>query len=687
MKRWVLPENANSSLCNENARELARACGASELCCKILLARGIRTPQEALSFLGGGETLHDPFLLRDMEQAVAAIEQAMQDGRLIVIYGDYDCDGITSTVLLYRYFEEQGARVAYYIPDREDEGYGLNRGACDTLKASGAGLIVTVDNGVTAFDEIDYLHSLGIPVVVTDHHQPRGALPKAQAVVNPHRADDDYPFADLSGVGVAFKLVCALEGDTEGLDTLERYADLIGIGTIADVVPLTGENRTIVRAGLKKLEESDNCGLRALLTAAGLNGGGLRAESVSFGLAPRLNAASRMGQCDKSVELMLCDDDQAAAQIAREIDGYNHARKALEDQIKEDIAAQLAADPSLARDRVIVLAGEGWHRGVIGIVASRVMERYGRPCLLISTQGDDARGSARSVPGFSIIDAVCACAPLLTKFGGHTLAAGFSLRSQNIGAFRRALNEEAARTHPDMPVPPLKLTAVLSPDEVDLRAAASLDALEPFGTQNESPVLLIPNARIEEVCAIGEGKHLRVKFTFGGRLQSAVYFRMTPERFLLGPGETGDLAVSLSVSEFKGTPRLSIRIQDARPCGFAEEDYFADQLVCERLMRGEPVAPEEALRLMPSRDQMALLYRAVRARGEVEADPDVLTLRVGRGALTYAQMRIAAQALIEARLVSQTQGRLRLLPAQGKVRLEETAILSSLLTAQVPGNS
>ncbi len=452
LKRWIWPGET------KQADELAAA-GIQPLTARVLASRGIGSPNEARRFLSTEGELHDPFLMKGMEQAVALIEGALQEGKLIVIYGDYDCDGITSTVLLYRYLEEQGANVGYYIPDREDEGYGLNMEACETLHQNGAELVITVDNGISAAAEIDRLHELGIKVVVTDHHQPPEILPAADALIDPHCEDSGYPFRELCGVGVAFKLVCALEGDIEGVDTLARYADLAAIGTIADVVPLCGENRIIARAGLQKMEESENPGICALLAAAGLAEKALGAESVSFGLAPRLNAASRMGNCDDSVALMLCDDPQQAAVLAERVDAANRERKQLEGAIMADIARQVEEDPSLLRYRVLVLAGEGWHHGIVGIAASRMVERYGKPCLLIGTQGEEARGSARSVPGFSVIDAITRCKDCLIKFGGHPLAAGFSLKTSDVGRLRAALERAAAGMAPDMPIPQLPLDA------------------------------------------------------------------------------------------------------------------------------------------------------------------------------------------------------------------------------------
>lgn len=671
LKRWIWPGET------KQADELAAA-GIQPLTARVLASRGIGSPNEARRFLSTEGELHDPFLMKGMEQAVALIEGALQEGKLIVIYGDYDCDGITSTVLLYRYLEEQGANVGYYIPDREEEGYGLNMEACETLHQNGAELVITVDNGISAAAEIDRLHELGIKVVVTDHHQPPEILPAADALIDPHCEDSGYPFRELCGVGVAFKLVCALEGDIEGVDTLARYADLAAIGTIADVVPLCGENRIIARAGLQKMEESENPGICALLAAAGLAEKALGAESVSFGLAPRLNAASRMGNCDDSVALMLCDDPQQAAVLAERVDAANRERKQLEGAIMADIARQVEEDPSLLRYRVLVLAGEGWHHGIVGIAASRMVERYGKPCLLIGTQGEEARGSARSVPGFSVIDAITRCKDCLIKFGGHPLAAGFSLKTSDVGRLRAALERAAAGMAPDMPIPQLPLDAALHPRELDIATIEQLSALEPFGAGNELPLFLLPGARIEEINAIGEGKHLKLRLRFGERSHYAVYFGMTVGRFPYRVGEAVDVAANLSVSEYLGQKRLSIKIRDLRPQGFDQEEYFADYCCCERLSRGEELTPEQAGRITPVREELALVYRAVQKRSGLPADGDQFYLSCCRGRLGCGKTRVALDVLLEAGLIASRDGQLQILPAEGKKDLMSTKILSRL---------
>ena len=409
--------------------ELARlrASGLTGLAAKVLAARGVGSMAEASEQLGARDALFDPFLLRDMDKAVERILAAIRNGERIVVYGDYDCDGVTSTALLTSYLEAVGADVLFYIPDREQEGYGLNNEALDFLReVRGAELIITVDNGVSAHAEIAHAREIGLDVVVTDHHQPRETLPEAVAVVDPHRPDCPSPFKGLAGVGVAFKLVCALDGD-DGSELIEQYGDLTALGTVGDVMPLTHDNRTFVRHGLGQLADSIRPGIRALIRAAGLEGRALTATNVAFGLVPRLNAAGRMGDVYDALELLLTESETTAAEKAETLCGYNDQRKEIEGQILSEVAARIQQDPSLVRQRAILIDGAGWHHGVIGILCSKLVEKYGRPAFLISTDEKEGRSSGRSIDGVSVIEAVAACGDLLSHYGGHAAAAGFTV--------------------------------------------------------------------------------------------------------------------------------------------------------------------------------------------------------------------------------------------------------------------
>lgn len=435
MKKWkLLPQNPGKS------KHIEEELGIPHIVSDILVARGIDTPSKVKDYISVDVPFTDPMSYADMDKAVERINEALDEGQRICVYGDYDCDGMTATVLLYDYLISVGCDAWYYIPDREHEGYGLNKDAIDFISSKETDLIVTVDNGVSAINEIDYAGFLGIDVVVTDHHAPRDTLPDAVAVVDPHRTDSKGEYRDLAGVGVAFKLVCALENDN-GWEMMDRYADLVCIGTVADIVPLTGENRILVRHGLSILPETSNLGLMAMLEAAGFTDKKMTAETVAFGIAPKLNSAARLGSAYTVTELLTTDNEERAQELAELLCENNRQRQDLENEIMADIDKLYAEKAPILSDRVVVIDGEGWHHGVIGIVSSKVVERTGKPCIIISSDGEEARGSARSIEGFSMIDAVSWSADCLTRFGGHPFAAGMSLESARIDEFRRSIND------------------------------------------------------------------------------------------------------------------------------------------------------------------------------------------------------------------------------------------------------
>lgn len=660
LKRWKLTQADP-----ECAGALRDQLGLPRLVCDLLAARGYGEPEAARAFLGRGQALCDPYQLKDMEKAVARIRRAIAEDTYIAIYGDFDCDGITATVLLYTYLESAGANVAYYIPDREEEGYGMNREAVQVLKENGVGLIVTVDNGISACDEIAYAAELGIDVVVTDHHEPPQQLPVCAAVVNPRQADCPAPCKEIAGVGVAFKLVCALEEDHSCLETLEYYAEIVAIGTVADVVPLVGENRVLVQAGLRQLAETERPGLRALLQAAGLQGG-LRADAVAFGLAPRLNASSRVGKVEDAVDLLLTEDEEQAQALAERMNENNQRRRGYEAEIFSDIQAQFAAQPERATRRVLVAAGRGYRHGVVGIVASRLVERYGRPAFVIGLEGDEGRGSCRGVEGFSVVEALRACEDLLTRYGGHPLAGGFSLPADRVEAFARRLEEHCAARYPVMPVPALCLDRRVTPADLTLGTVDALECLEPFGAGNPAPLFLLEGARVESATPVGEGKHLRLELSRQGARVSIICFGLSPGRFAFRPGDLVDAAVSLSASEYRGERRPSVRLAALRRHGVDQEALLLDIARWEEYCRG---ALEEAPD-PPGRDEVATVYRLLRRLAP--CPEELLLWRLIGEEMSYCQAMLALRVLCEAGLVTYTQGddpQLALVPVQGKVEL------------------
>lgn len=552
-KVWNIPPTVSIP------EELIRA-GYTPLLSAVLASRGIATAGAAAAFLEGGScALEDPMLLSDMDAAVRRIRRAQQHGEKVAVYGDYDVDGITSVCLLAEYLRDMGLHTEVYIPDRMEEGYGLNIGAIDHLHAMGVTLIITVDCGVTATAETDYAASLGIDMLITDHHECQAELPRAVAVIDPKRPDCRYPSRNLAGVGVAFKLVCALAGDSRSI--LDRFADLVAVGTIADVMPLVGENRFIVKEGLKKLRTRPRPGLAALIEECGITENRLNAMSIGFTIAPRINAAGRLGRVRHAAALMMEHDPRKSAQLAGELCDMNRERQQLEAGIWEQALSMLDGRTPTGP---IVLAHEGWHQGVIGIAASRLSEAYALPTVIISLDGDRGKGSCRSYGGFNLFDALSACDSYLEGFGGHALAAGLNIHRDQVDDFRRALNEYYAG-HLPQTEEGLSLDLIIRDRSfLTMSCVESLESLEPCGNENPRPLFGLLDARLVEVAPIGGGKHVRLKIEKFGQIYDCVWFSHSASQLGLTVGDRVDAAFYPQVSEFRGRRSVQLVIQELR---------------------------------------------------------------------------------------------------------------------------
>lgn len=675
------------------AKRLAAREGIPALLAVLLQTRGFSDPKAVGDMLSDGRAFCDPFLLPDMDRAVARVGKALDGFEKIAVYGDYDADGVTATAMVYSYLESCGGNAVYYIPDRRREGYGMNRGAVDALHAQGVTLILTVDTGISALEEIDYAKSLGIDTVVTDHHRPRSELPKAAAVVDAWREGCACPFRDYSGAGVAFKLLSALEGPEAGTDALlDNYADLAAIGTIGDVVPLTGENRLLVKAGLESIARADRPGIRALLEAAGADRRAVTADTVAFAVVPRINATGRMGSSEYAVRLLTTESPEEAGELAAKVSESNGLRRRTEDEVLEQAAAELDRNPALLYDRVIVVAGEGWHDGVIGIVAARITERFGKPCVVLSCAGDEAKGSGRSVEGFSLFDAVSSCGRLLTKYGGHPMAAGMSLPAGNIGALREGLNRYAASLPGPMPAPSLRIDCFLKPEKLSVEIPRSLEALEPFGAGNPRPLFGLAGVTVAEIAPVGGGKHLRLTVRKGGASVTCMKFGTTLDDFSFRPGDTVDLAVALEARPYEGHDTLSVVVRDIRFSGEDEDALIRGRALYEKFRRGEALSPEESAELLPGREDCAAVYRALRGGGGYRGSPESLCCRVSRGGAGLSRLLLILAVFAERGLVRLGRSggayTVQLSPAKEKVRLEDSPLLASLRgTAEKAGET
>ena len=645
----------------------------------ILTARGITDPAEALTLLAGEEDLSDPFLLTDMQKACERIWQAIDNGETIVVFGDYDVDGVTATALLYQHLKGMGATVKCMLPSREGDGYGLSRNAIQSIHDKGYQLIVTVDNGISAVEEAEFAAELGIDLIITDHHLPPETLPKAVAVVDPRRLDDTSPFKGLCGAGVAFKLCAALDGCPPE-EMLDYCGDLAAVGTVADVMPLTGENRTLVKSGLRQLQNTDRPGLEALLEEVGLAGRPITAENISYAIAPRINAAGRMDSAVTALQLVLCEDPDRAEELAHKLNEINTKRQETELEIFKAAQVLLEQEPERLEDRVMLLWGRDWHPGVIGIVASRLVERTGRPVIVVTVdEHGECKGSGRSVPGFNLHACIGSCADLLIRYGGHAMAAGLSVREENLPELRRRLNEWAARECPVLHTAPLECDLPIHLDRVTVDSVRRIDALAPFGAENPTPVFLLQSAVVDGVYPVSEGRHSRLRLRQGNASVYAVWFGMPPEQLPYTMGDVVDAALNLSVYESARGAQLSGRILDLHPAGLGTKLSEQAALVAA-LRRGTPLTAEQKTLITPDRSHIITVYRELQARRWHAEDLQPLCAKLGEE--NTGKTLVAVTALEQVGLIATVEkggaNYLELVPAQGKKNLADAPILKCL---------
>ena len=587
------------------------AAGYPCLVSAVLASRGIATAEEAAAFLEHEQRLtYSPFLMADMDKAVERVQRALADHERIAVFGDYDVDGITATCILVDYLQSRGADVLHYIPRRIEDGYGLSVDAIEGLYRKGTRLLITVDCGITGVEEVDFANSLGMDVVVTDHHECKETLPRAVAVVDPHRPDCSYPFKHLAGCGVALKLALALGGPDREEALFSRYCTLAAIGTVADVMQMTGENRTIVSRGLAAIEHSDFIGLHALLKEAGLAGREITSVQIGFVLAPRINAAGRMGAADKAAELLLCTDPAEAERMARELCALNRERQNVEQTIYSQAEEMIARLPD--RDRsALVLESSRWHQGVVGIVASRLSEKYSRPSFMIHLNGDTGKGSCRSWGGFNLFAALENCKDLLLGFGGHELAAGFTIEEANIPAFRERMNDYARSFQGGAaPVSVLDVdVAITHPSAVTLEELEALSALEPYGSGNARPVFCLLGATLLRTQNVGQNRHLKLRLGKGSAQFDGIFFSTVAEDCGCRPGDRVDAAFYLQVNEFRGSRTVQLQMVDLRPSlrpSGREQESLA---LAEQCAARPPISARDARRLLPTREQFAAAWR------------------------------------------------------------------------------
>ena len=598
-KQWQVAQP-----CPAGQQELEEA-GLPPLLAGLLAARGIVRPEEARRLLSpGSEPIPDPSLLKDMDRAAQRVRLALERGELIAVYGDYDVDGITATCLLTQFLTARGGRIVPYIPSRLGEGYGLNPEAVQLLAGQGVGLIITVDCGITAVEETALANRLGMDVVITDHHACKEELPPAAAVVDPHQPGCPYPFKGLAGVGVALMLALAVAGPEEAQEVFHRFCDLAAVGTVADVMPMTGANRAIVSLGLAQLDPPQRIGFASLIRCAGLEDKPVTSVSVGYTLAPRINASGRMGMAEVAVELFLTQDPIRADELAVQLCELNRERQGIEGDIFQQCVHYLEENP---QEDAIVLAGNHWHQGVVGIVASRLAERYARPCFMICLDGGIGKGSCRSWGDINLFALLSSCSGLLENFGGHALAAGFTVREENIPALALALRRAIADSCQGQALPSvLEVDMAVAPQHLTVEAVESLDRLEPCGTGNPRPVFLLQGVQVHTMSQVGRGRHLKLKLESRGAALDAIYFSSQGSELGLYPGCRVDVVFYPQINDFRGARSVQLQVVDLR---LAPSRAQLEQAIYDKYSRGDPLTCEEARFLLPERRDFVGLYR------------------------------------------------------------------------------
>ncbi|MBR6939639.1 MAG: single-stranded-DNA-specific exonuclease RecJ [Clostridia bacterium] len=675
-KKWVVA-SGDRELASVAAAEL----NIDPLAALIASSRGFDNIDEINDFFDEYAPLTiDPMIIKDMDKAAERINRAIDEFEMICVYGDYDADGVTSTALLYSFLESRGANVIRYIPDRISEGYGLNIPAIDKLASRGVRLIVTVDNGATAIDEIAHAYEIGLEVVVTDHHKVGEALPVCEAVVDPQRPDCTCPYKEMSGVGVAFKLACAIDDDDPD-EILREYGELVAMGTIGDVVSLIGENRVMVRRGISYMNSHPGVGVAALIKASGVRGRELTSMSVAYTLCPRINAAGRMGSADKALELLLCDDPDEAAYLADEINNMNARRQATENEIFGKALEQIQENPAIANDRIIVVVGEEWHQGVVGIVAAKLTEHFGRPSVVISRSGDEATGSCRSIPGFSIYDAIKASSEYLTHYGGHTLAAGLGLKSADIERFRRKINDYAADKK--MPFAEQRIDLKIQLSGINLPVLSSIAALEPFGASNPQPLFGLFGVTVEEINNISDGKHTRLIVSKNDVRIGTVYFGMPERRFPYEKGDKVDLAVNLEKNVYNNETRVSVVVRGIRPSDTDEDKVLEALSIYDNFSRGEKPESGEVSALLPDRETEVEVFRSIQSKPLKDGNCEELCVRLGDDGTNLARYMITVDVMTEMGILSADAHNRVFVPHDThKVNLEDSQIMKKLRNIQ-----
>jgi len=675
MRHWkILQQNEN------DVAALCKALNCSRFLARVLINRGIDTVEKAKDFLNiRASALYDPFLFRNMQKIVSRIGSAIRNQERITVYGDYDVDGITATGLLFEALKDMGGYVDYYIPSRFTEGYGVNDAAVRLIAERGTKLIITVDTGITAVAETELAKELGVDVIVTDHHECQSVLPDT-LILNPKCPDSGYPFTELAGVGVVYKLICALDVELGLPGGAERFMPFAAIGTIADIMPMKSENRYIVGRGLELLPEIQCMGLRCLMERC-VGDRAVDTSTVGFVIAPRINAAGRMGSAQIGVDLLTTEDQQRAEELVDELCRENNNRQSTENKILEQAVAMIENDPANQRRNAIVLWHEDWHNGVIGIVASRLKDRYGKPCILFTVNGEFAKGSGRSVRPFNLFEALERLSGELERFGGHAFAAGVLARADNLERFRDLFCQEVDRfLEKDVFDESIEVDCLVDPEDLTVHKIQTLDQLAPYGRGNETPVFCMRNVDILDVIPTANGNHIRLALRCGKMRVTAFYFNVSSADFCYGPGDRVDLVFETDINTYNGRQSVRLLIRDVH---YNQTTVQPLDLELQRLKAGEIRSDD-----VPAREDTVALYRYLlkqSAAGAKNLDfytlPNKIEADMGRkmslGAVYYSMRILRELGIVEYRhsgpIVSDVQ-----IFNEKRVRLEDSVILNEI---------
>ncbi len=668
MKNWTIGRPDINII-----HKLMEECGISSLTASVLASKGYSSSDSVMDSLEMRE-LSDPFLIKDMKEAADTINSAIDNNERICVYGDYDCDGIMSTVIMYSYLTEAGADVLYYIPERS-EGYGMNKKAIEKIAEMGTNLIITVDNGISAIEEAEYIYSLGMKLVVTDHHQQGETLPRAEAVVDPHRHDCFSPFKYMCGAGIALKLISALDGGDYTM-ALEQFGDFAAIATVADIVSLTGENRFLVSYGMELINNTERPSLIAMKEVCGIDDKPVNARSIGFGIAPRINASGRFGSPKTAVELFLCEDYDEALSKAQELDRLNNERKKSENEIIGEIYEMIDKDPSIVRERVIFICGKDWHHGVVGIVASRIMERFGKPCFIASEHNGEIRGSARSFGKFSVFGALTYASESLEKFGGHLGAGGFTIKKDMKEDFHRLIEQYAFENHKIMPVLTVTADAEVFPNDISIENIDGLSVLEPHGFENEKPLFYIEDAKITDIIPLSNGKHSKLHIDIGNVKAAALVFFTEPSALNVRKDDICDMIVTLETNDFRGIKSVSIIVNDIRPHGFEQNKYFSALNAFEAFMRDEELPEKYYRSMLPTREESVKIYKHIQDAG---INSDKLYITLSRE-MNYCKFSVAVESFRQLGLVtvSSSDSVIKRVQVNKKYDLDSAPVIISL---------